>query len=93
MKVHATCFCIKVIPNSIKPETVVVTLPSEIFDGSGDAWRFAKNALAEFLPRDANPENQLVMLDDDNEEQGYFFSCSDSASDNHYHIILKYAIF
>ena len=93
MKMHVTCFCIKVIPQSVKPETHVVTLPTEVFDSSDDAWGFARNALAGFLPPNATPEEKLVMLDDDNEEQGYFFSCSDQDSDDHYHIILKYAIF
>ena len=93
MTMHATCFCIKIVPLSAKTETNVVTLPAEIFDEPGDAWHFAKNALAEFLPKHAEPENQFVMLDDDNEEQGYFFSCSDAASDDHYHIVLKYSIF
>ena len=93
MRLHATCFCIKVIPQSVKPETHVVTLPTEVFDSSDDAWGFARNALAEFLLQDAEPEDKLVMLDNDNEEQGYFFSCSDPNSDNHYHIILKYTFF
>lgn len=93
MTLHATCFCIKIAPLSAKPETNVVTLPAEIFDEFDNAWIFAKEALAEFLPREAAPEDKLVMLDDDNEEQGYFFSCTDPASDDHYHIILKYSVF
>ena len=93
MTLHATCFCIKVLPQSIRPETHVVSFPTEVFDTTEDAWLFAKNALASFLPHDAEPEDKFVMLDDNNEEQGYFFSCSDPASDDHYHVVLKYSVF
>lgn len=93
MRLHATCFCIKIMPQLVKPETHVVCLPTEVFDSPDEAWGFARNALAEFLPREAAPEDKLVMLDDDNEEQGYFFSCIDPVSDDHYHIILKFSLF
>ena len=93
MTLHAVCFCIRIAPLSARPETRVVALPTECFDEIDDAWRFAEDALAEFLPRGAEPEEKFVMLDDDNEEQGYFFSCSDPDYDDHYHIVLKYSIF
>ena len=90
---HATCFCIRIVPLSAKAETHVVTVPTEEFEKSAEAWDFAKDALAEFLPRDAEPEDEFVMLDDENEERGYFFSCSVPGSDDHYHVILKYSVF
>ena len=94
MTLHATCFCIKIAPLSAKPKTDVVTLPADFFEEIDDAWGFVRNALSEFLPKDAEPEDKFTILNnDDNEESGYFFSCSDPASDDHYHILLKYSIF
>ena len=93
MTLHAVCFCIRIAPLQARTETRVVTLPTDFFDETDDAWRWTKEALAEFLPRGAEPEEKFVLLDDDNEEQGYFFSCSDPDSDDHYHIVLKYSIF
>ena len=93
MTLNATCFCIKIAPLSAKPKTDVVTLSADFFEEPDEAWVFARNALADFLPKDAEPEDKFVLLDEDNEESGYFFSCSDPASDDHYHILLKYSIF
>ena len=94
MTLHVTCFCIKIAPLSAKPKTDVVTLPADFFEEPDEAWSFARNALSDFLPKDAELENKFIILDDDdNEESGYFFSCSDPASDDHYHVLLKYSIF
>lgn len=93
MTLHATLFCIRIVPYSAKPETRVVTLPVECFDEIDDAWFFAKNALAEFLPHGIELEEKMVLWDDDDGEQGFFFSCSDAASDDHYHVLLKYTLF
>ena len=50
MMLHAVCFCVKIVPESVKHETNVVTLPIDEFDNCDDAWNFAKEALADFLP-------------------------------------------
>ncbi len=95
MKLHAACFCIKVPPQSIALETHVVTLPCprDGFDGADDAWLFCKAALSAHLPQNVDPEDKLLMCDDDGDEQGYFFSCSVPTSDEHYHVLLKYSLF
>ena len=68
--------------------------PRDGFDGADDAWFFCKTALSEHLPQNAEPEDKLMMCDaDDDEEQGYFFSCSVPTSDEHYHVFLKYSVF
>ena len=93
MTLHVTCFCIKIAPLSAKPKTDVVTLPADFFEEPDEAWSFARNALSDFLPKDAELENKFILLDEDNEESGYLFSCSDPASDDHYHVLLKYSFF
>ena len=50
-------------------------------------------AFADFLPENVEIEDKLTLLDDDNTEHGFFFSCSDAQSDNHYHAIVKYLFF
>ncbi len=93
MMLHAVCFCIKIVPGSVKHETNVVTLPTDEFDNCDNAWNFVKEALADFLPENVEIEDKLTLLDDDNIEHGFFFSCSDAQSDNHYHVIVKYLFF
>ena len=77
MMLHAVCFCIKIVPGSAKYETNVVTLPTDEFDSCDDAWEFAKDTLADFMPGSIEVEEKLTLLDDDNTEHGFFFSCSD----------------
>ena len=93
MTLHATLFCIRIVPYSAKPETHVVTLPVPDLDDADATWDFAKNALAEFLPRTIELEEKLALWDDADGESGFFFSGSDPASDDHYHILLKYTLF
>ena len=93
MMLHAICFCIKIVPRSTKHETNVITLPTDEFDSCDEAWEFAKETLENFMPESIEVEERLTMLDDDNTENGFFFSCSDIQSDDHYHIILKYSFF
>ena len=93
MMLHAVCFCVKIVPESVKHETNVVTLPIDEFDNCDNAWNFIKEALADFLPENVEIEDKLTLLDDDNTEHGFFFSCSDAQSDNHYHAIVKYLFF
>ena len=93
MMLHAVCFCIKIVSESVKHETNVITLPTDAFNDCDDAWEFAKEALADFLPESIEVDDQLTLLDEDDTEHGFFFSCSDDQTDNHYHIILKYSFF
>jgi len=39
------------------------------------------------------PKKKMVLWDDEDGEQGFFFSCSDADSDDHYHVLLKYTLF
>ena len=73
MMLHAVCICVKIVPESVKHETNVVTLPTDEFDNCDDAWNFAKEALADFLPESIEVEDKLTLLDDDNTEHGFFF--------------------
>ena len=93
MTLHATLFCIKIVPCSSKPETHVVTVPVPYFENTDEAWEFSKSVLANFLPRGIDVEEKMVLWDDEDGEQGFFFSCSDADSDDHYHILLKHTLF
>ena len=74
MMLHAVCYCIKIVPRSTKHETNVITLPTDEFDSCDDAWEFAKETLENFMPESIEIEERLTMLDDDNTENGFFFS-------------------
>ena len=52
-----------------------------------------KNAIEAYLPRTVEPEGLYELHEEDEGGDGYFFSCSDSESDNHYYAILKYEVF
>ena len=52
-----------------------------------------KNAIEAYLPRTVEPERLYELYEEDEGGDGYFFSCSDSESDNHYYAILKYEDF
>ena len=93
MKLHAVCFSIKVVPFSIKPESHIVTLPTDGFEKPEDAWGFLKEALAEFLPKTLELEDAMTLYEEKCGDQGFFFSGFDTESDDHYHVILKYALF
>ena len=93
MKLHAVCFSIRVVPFSTKPESHIVTLPTEGFEKPEEAWGFLKMALAEFLPKTLELEETMTLYEEEVGDQGFFFSGSDAASDDHYHVILKYAFF
>jgi len=105
MRVQAQCFCIKVLPYSITPESHIVTLPvperftleteNEDFEDEEPreqqaAYKFLLKVLAEFLPRNLEREESMSLFGDND---GFFFSCSDADSDAHYHLIMKYAFF
>ena len=50
-------------------------------------------ALAEFLPKTLELEETMTLYEEEVGDQGFFFSGADTASDDHYHVILKYALF
>ena len=101
MKLQAQCFCIKVIPFSVKPETHIITLPApdsfveterEDFEDEEAkeqqaAYDFLLKALADFLPPHLELEESSCMYGDN---EGFFFSCSDADSDSRYYLILRY---
>ncbi len=103
MKLQIQCFSIKVIPYSITPETHIVTLPApergflpieeDIQDEEDvvckNAYKFLKKSLAAFLPPNLELEESST-IDGDNE--GYFFSCSNADSDEHYYLLLQYTV-
>ena len=93
MKLQAQCFCLKIVPFSAAVESHVVSSPAPAIKDNEEAWGFLKNALKEFLPQTVEPERQYELFEEDEGGDGYFFSCSDSESDNHYYVILKYAVF
>lgn len=93
MKLQAQCFCLKIVPFSAAVESHVVSIPAPAIKDYEEAWGFLKNALKEFLPQTVEPERQYELFEEDEGGDGYFFSCSDSESDNHYYAILKYAVF
>ena len=74
MKLHAVCFSIRVVPFSTKPESHIVTLPTEGFEKPEDAWGFLKMALAEFLPKTLELEETMTLYEEDVGDQGFFFS-------------------
>lgn len=96
MKIHAQCFCIKVVPFSVMPQTCIATLPfpdGENFDECESAWNFLRKTFSDILPSAITKEEEMRMTDDEGDEQGFFFSCSDLASDDHYHLVMKYTFF
>ena len=54
-----------------------------------NAYKFLSTALAEYLPQNLELEESSVMYGDN---EGYFFSCSDVDSDDHYYLLLRYAV-
>ena len=93
MRLHAVCFSIRVVPFSTKPESHIVTLPTEGFEKPDEAWDFLKKALADFLPKTLELEESMTLYEEEVGDQGFFFSGSDTESDDHYRVILKYAFF
>ena len=103
MKQQVQCFCIKVIPYSVKTESHIISLPApEPFSTAEDndleedekiecknAYLFLSKALADYLPQNLELEESSIMYGDN---EGYFFSCSDVDSDDHYYLLLRYAV-
>ena len=93
MRLYAVCFSIRVTPFSTNPESHIVTLPTEEFEKPEEAWGFLKETLAEFLPKTLELEETMTLYEEEVGDRGFFFSGSDTASGDHYHVILKYALF
>ena len=104
MKQQVQCFCIKVIPYSVKTESHIISVPApEPFSSEteGDdpedeekiecknAYKFLSTVLADYLPPKLELEESSVMYGDN---EGYFFSCSDANSDAHYYLLLRYTV-
>ena len=106
MKVQVQCFSIKVVPYSVKTESHIVTVPDpRKFASSGPenddfedeeareqlgAYEFLRKVLAEYLPPNLELEESMSLFGDN---EGFFFTCSDSDSDAHYYLVMKYAFF
>ncbi len=54
-----------------------------------NAYKFLSTVLADFLPSKLKMEEYSVMSGDN---EGYFFSCSDADSDDHYYLLLRYTV-
>ena len=103
MKTQVQCFSIKIVPYSVNPESHVITLPApergflDDEEGAEDsdeqeqknAYEFLRMVLKDFLPPNLELEEASSIYGDN---EGFFFSCSDSDSDTHYYLLLKYAI-
>ena len=102
MKQQVQCFCIKVIPYSVKTESHIISVPAPEPFSSGincddyeeeekiesqNAYKFLSTVLADFLPPNLEMEEYSVMSGDND---GYFISCSDADSDDHYYLLLRY---
>ena len=104
MKQQAQCFCIKVIPYSVKTESHIISVPAPEPFSSGtesddfedeekiecqNAYKFLSTVLADYLPSNLELEESSVMYGDN---EGYFFSCSDADSEDHYYLLLRYVV-